>query len=216
MQNDTIRRFQEGRDTMIRKAVMLGVMIAGAVILWSTVTLPAQDKMFSYDYSFKPGTEPDGFRGITWQTDSATLDPLHTMEVISIVGPFIYYKKNKEDLHLVTVKLDDIIYEFWNGKFSGVIIRVRGDNQFQILKDYVFARFGPGQRSKVLEQLNVQDFYYNGIKTRMYLKYSDIDRTGELSLYSIALLSRQQKLDTLYLRERAREKIEAYEKAKRK
>ena len=201
---------------MLRKTVILGVMIAGAVILWSAGSLPAQDKMFSYNYSFKPGSEPDGFRGLKWQTDIATLDPLHTMEVIEIVGPFIYYKKNKEDLQLVTVKLDDITYEFWNGKFSGVMIKVRGDNQFQVLKDYVFARFGPGQRSKVLEQMNVQDFYYNGIKTRMYLKFSDIDRTGELSMYSIALLSKQQQLDTLYLRERAKETIDAYEKAKRK
>jgi hypothetical protein len=201
---------------MMRKTVMLGAMIAWTVILLSAGSLPAQDKMFSYNYSFKPGSEPDGFRGIKWQTDSASLDPLHTMEVVSIVGPFIYYKKNKEDLQLVTVKLDDIIYEFWNGKFSGIIIKVRGDNQFQILKDYVFARFGPGQRSKVLEQMNVQDFYYNGVKTRMYLKFSDIDRTGELSMYSIALLSKQQQLDTLYLRERAKETIDAYEKAKRK
>jgi hypothetical protein len=191
-------------------------MIAWAVILLSAMTLPAQDRMFTYNYSFKPGSEPDGFRGIKWQTDIATLDPLHTMEVIEILGPFVYYKKNKEDLYLVTVKLDNIIYEFWNGKFSGVMIKVRGNNQFQILKDYVFARFGPGQRSKVLEQLNVQDFYYNGVKTRMYLKYSDIDRTGELNMYSIALLSQQQKLDTLYLRERAKEKIDAWEKTKSK
>ena len=201
---------------MLRKTVLLGVMIAWAAILLSASILPAQDKMFSYNYSFKPGSEPDGFRGMKWQTDIATLDPLHTMEVIEILGPFVYYKKNKEDLYLVTVKLDNIIYEFWNGKFSGVIIKVRGNNQFQILKEYVFARFGPGQRSKVLEQLNVEDFYYNGIKTRMYLKYSDIDRTGELSSYSIALLSKQQKLDTLYLRERAKEKIDAWEKSKRK
>jgi len=201
---------------MIRKTVMLGAMIAWAVILGSAVSLPAQDKMFSYNYSFKPGSEPDGFRGIKWQTDIATLDPLHTMDIIEIMGPFTYYKKKKEDLQLVTVKLDDITYEFWNGKFSGVMIKVRGDNQFQILKEYVFARFGPGQRSKVLEQLNAQDFYYNGIKTRMYLKFSDIDRTGELSSYSIALISKQQRLDTLYLREKAKEKIEAYEKAKGK
>ena len=201
---------------MVRKTVFLGVMIAWAVILLSAMTLLAQDKMFTYNYSFKPGSEPDGFRGMKWQTDIATLDPLHTMEVIEILGPFVYYKKNKEDLYLVTVKLDNIIYEFWNGKFSGVIIKVRGNNQFQVLKDYVFARFGPGQRSKVLEQLNVQDFYYNGVKTRMYLRFSDIDRTGELSSYSIALLSKQQHIDTLYLRERAKEKINAWEKTKKK
>ena len=117
---------------------------------------------------------------------------------------------------MVTVKLDDIIYEFWNGKFSGVIVKVRGENQFQVLKDYVFARFGPGQRSKVLEQMNVQDFYYNGIRTRMYLKFSEIDRTGELSLYSIAILSKQQQRDNLYLREKAREKIDEYEKTRKK
>ena len=201
---------------MVRKTAIVGVLIAGAVILLSAMTLLAQDKMFTYNYSFKPGSERDGFRGIKWQTDSAALDPFHTMEVIEVMGPFTYYKKKQEDLHLVTVKLDDIIYEFWNGKFSGVIIKVRGDNQFQILKDYVFARFGPGQRSKVLEQLNVQNFYYNGVKTRMYLKFSDIDRTGELSLYSIALLSKQQNIDTLYLRERAKEKIDAWEKTKAK
>jgi len=201
---------------MPRKTVILGVLIAGALILGLSRAVPAQDKMFTYDYSFKPGSEPDGFRGIKWQTDVATLDPLHTMEPIEILGPFVYYKKNKEDLHLVTAKLDDIIYEFWNGKFSGVMIRVRGNNQFQILKDYVFARFGPGQRSKVLAQMDVQDFYYNGIKTRMSLKFSDIDYTGELSLYSIALLNQQQKLDTLYLRDQAKEKIEAYEKARSK
>jgi hypothetical protein len=197
---------------MVRKTAITGVLIAGAVILLSAMTLLAQDKMFTYNYSFKPGSEPDGFRGMKWQTDIATLDPLHTMEVIEIMGPFVYYKKNKEDLQLVTVKLDNIIYEFWNGKFSGVIVKVRGDNQFQILKEYVFARFGQGQRSKALEQLKVQDFYYNGVKTRMYLKFSDIDRTGELSSYSIALLNKQQHIDTLYLRERAKEKIKDWEK----
>jgi hypothetical protein len=201
---------------MLRKTVILGVLIAGAVVLGLARPVPAQDQMFTYDYSFKPGSEPDGFRGIKWQTDVATLDPLHTMEPIEILGPFVYYKKNQEDLHLVTVKLDNIIYEFWNGKFSGVIIRVKGNNQFQVLKAYVFARFGPGQRSKILTQMDVQDYYYNGIKTRMSLKFSDIDHIGELSLYSIALLNKQQKLDTLYLREQAKEAIDAYEKARGK
>jgi hypothetical protein len=200
----------------MKKAILLGVMVLWFLGLGSGMTLAAQGKMFTYDYTFQPGTEPDGFRGLKWQTDIATLDPLHTMEVIEIVGPFTYYKKNKEDLHYGTAELEDIIYEFWNGKFSGVILRVRGEKQFQKLKDYCIARFGPGQRSKTYERLNVQDYYYNGVKTRMYLRYSDIDRTGELSMYSIALLSKQQKVDTLYLRERAKEKIREWEKAKSK
>jgi hypothetical protein len=201
---------------MVRKTVLLGVMIVWAVLLSSAVIRAAQPKMFTYNYTFAPGTEPDGFRGIKWQTDIVTLDPFHTMEVIAIVGPFTYYTKIKEDLRYGTANLVNIVYEFWNGKFSGVVMKVKGEDQFQKLKEYCFARFGEGQRSKVYAQMQVQDFYYNGVKTRMYLKYSDIDRMGELSLYSIALLSQQQKIDTLYLREQAKEKIEAWEKAKGK
>jgi hypothetical protein len=188
---------------------MLKTVIWGSVIVLLSLVLSgpapaAPKKMFFYDYTFKPGTEPDGFRGIKWQTNIDALDPLHTMEVIAVVGPFTYYKKNKEDLHLVNVKLNDIVYEFWNGRFSGVIIKVKGERQFQILKDYCFARFGHGQRSKILQQMHVQDFYYNGVKTRMYLKYTDLDHTGELSMYSVAALSKQEKTDTQFYRQRAR------------
>lgn len=202
---------------MLKKAILLGVLMLLSLSLTSGAALAAPEKqMFTYNYTFKPGTEPDGFRGLKWRTDIATLNPLHTMEVLAVVGPFTYYKKNQEDLHLVNVKLDDIIYEFWNGKFSGVIIKVKGPRQFQILKDYVFARFGEGQRSKALQQMDVQDFYYNGVKTRMSLKYSDIEHTGELSLHSIALLAQQQKADTYFYRDRAKAQVEAWEKAKGK
>lgn len=201
---------------MLKKAALLVLTLLLSLVLLSGTAPAAPEKIFTYNYTFKPGTEPDGFRGLKWGTDIATLDPLHTMEVIAIVGPFVFYKKNKEDLHLVNVNVNDIIYEFWNGKFSGVIIKVKGQRQFQILKDYCFARFGEGQRSKVLQQMDVQDFYYNGVRTRMYLKYSDFEHEGELSLYSIALLNQQQKADTYYYRERAKSEIQAWEKGRGK
>jgi hypothetical protein len=201
---------------MIKNTVLFGLML---LLLGLTPDAQAKagkvaPKPFTYDYTFKPGSEPDGFRGLAWQTDIAALDPLHTMEVIEIIGPYTYYKKNREDVRLGLANLDSIIYEFWNGKFSGVMIKVRGDAEFQKLKDYCFARFGEGQRSATYARLGVQDFYYNGVKTRMYLRYSDFDRIGELNLYSIASLSRQQRTDTFYLRERAREQLRDWEKDK--
>jgi hypothetical protein len=208
--------FWEDLLNMIRRGILIGICAGLFWVFLGNPTPAASEKIFTYDYTFKHGSEPDGFRGLKWQTDIATLDPLHTMELIAVVGPFTYYKKNKEDLRLVTVPLDDIIYEFWNGKFSGVIIKVKGQRQFQVLKDYCFARFGEGQRSKILQQMDVQDFYYNGVRTRMYLKYSDMDRIGELAMYSIALLAKQQNQDTYYLRQQAKEQIEGWEKAKGK
>lgn len=196
--------------------LLLAAVLAAGPALAARAASPAPKPMFTYNYTFRPGTEPDGFRGIKWGTDIAALDPLHTMEVIAIVGPFTYYAKLKQDLRLVNVNLNDVIYEFWNGKFSGVILTVKGEREFQILKDYCFARFGEGQRSKILQQMEVQDYYYNGVKTRMNLKYSDLDHQGELSMYSIAILSHQQKADTYYLRERGKAEIDAWEKAKGK
>jgi len=201
---------------MIHKAILWGVVMLLCLGLGADAAPAPPAKMFTYDYTFKPGTEPDGFRGLKWSTDIATLDPLHTMELIAMIGPFTFYKKNKEELHLVNVELNNIIYEFWNGKFSGVIIKVKGERQFEILKEYCFSRFGEGQRSKILQQMNVQDYHYNGVKTRMYLKYSDLDHEGELALYSIALLNRQQLSDTYYYRERAKAQIQAIEKSKGK
>ena len=200
---------------MVKKSVCVGLLLLLSGLILAARGVPPS-KVFSYNYTFKPGTEPDGFRGIAWQTDIASLDPLHTMEVIEVLGPYTYYKKNRDDLHLGLANLQSIVYEFWNGKFSGVIIKVRGEMEFQRLKDYCFARFGPGQRSEVYQRLNVQDFYYNGIKTRMSLRYSDYDRIGELSLSSIAMLSKQQKTDDFYLRSRAREQLRDWEKTKGK
>jgi hypothetical protein len=201
---------------MRKTTLMLVFLVFWAMALGPETTPAAPPQFLIYNYTFASGSEPDGFRGIKWQTDVATLDPLHTMEVIEIVGPFTYYRKNREDLRYGTADLTSVVYEFWNGQFSGVFLKVRGAEEFQKLKDYCFARFGEGQRSEVYARMQVQDFYYNGVKTRMTLKYSDMDREGELAMYSIALLSKQQRLDVLTLREKAREKIREWERARGK
>jgi hypothetical protein len=200
---------------MVKKSVCIGLLLLFSGLILAARGLPP-NKVFSYNYTFKPGTEPDGFRGIPWQKDIAALDPLHTMEVIEILGPYTYYRKNHEDLHLGMADLQSIVYEFWNGKFSGVMIKVKGEKEFQRLRNYCFSRFGPGQRSEVYQRLDVQDFYYNGLKTRMSLRYSDYDRIGELNMSSIAMLSKQQKTDDFYLRSRAREQLRHWEKSKGK
>ena len=80
------------------------------------------------------------------------------MEVIEIIGPFVYYKKNKEDLQLVTVKLDDIIYEFWNGKFSGVMIKVRGQQPIPNPERLCFCQVRSGTEVKGLGTIKCPGF----------------------------------------------------------
>lgn len=189
-----------------------GVALA-IIILFLAGPLGAAGKpMAQYDYTFQIGSEPDGFRGFKWQTAIAALDPWRTMDCIELVGEFAYYQKKQEDLHLGLANLESIIYEFWNGRFSSVIITTRGQQNYAKLKDYIFARYGVGQRSPIYEKMEVQDFMWNGYQTRMYLRYSDLDRVGVLSLHSIAMLNKQQRYDTYVIKERLMEKLKELEK----
>jgi hypothetical protein len=186
--------------------------IFALLLVFLTGALEAQGQFLVSPYTFKMGTDPNGFRGLKWQTRIETLDPLHTMECVAIEGPFTYYVKNKENLNLGLAKAEDIVYEFWQGKFSGVMVRIKGDANYQRLKDYVFARYGAGKRSPAYARLDIPHYYWDGPLTRMYLKYQEVDRAGELSLFSIGIMNRQQKADAYFLREQARDAISRWEK----
>jgi hypothetical protein len=154
-------------------------------------------KVLYYDNTFAPGTEPDGFDGIKWGTDIATLDPWKNMELLTKVGLSTYYKRKKADLTFGLAHLDEIIYEFWDGKFAGVVVRTTGYSNYIFLKEYCFKRFGPGDRTRANEKMAVQDFFWNGYETRMTLTYSERYRTGEVRLVSIKMENQRRSMRKL-------------------
>ncbi len=171
---------------------------------------------FTFDYTFKAESEPDGFRGIKWQQALSTLNPFNTMDLLELVGPNASYRKYSENLTLGSAKLQTITYEFWNGKFAGVVIKVKGPEDYRKLREYCFNQYGPGKRSQVYASMDVQDFVWNGYLTKMYLRYSDMDRMGELGLYSIAILNKKQRADNLFQKELDKSLFKEWEKPKGK
>jgi len=169
-----------------------------------------------FNYTFQADSEPDGFRGVKWQTDIARLDPWKTLEVVEVYGNSVFYRKKQEDLRLGQAPVQDIIYEFWNGKFASVLVITRHDPNYGKLRDYVFARYGEGYRPEAFRQVDVQDFVWNGYFTKMYLNYSDIDRTGKLALYSIAMMNRKAQYDKALLHEIYGELLKPEGKPKKK
>jgi len=64
--------------------------------------------------NFKPGSEPDGFRGIRWGTPISLLDQ---MVQVWEEGDLRYYEREGDVLEIGGAKLHKIIYVFWNDRF---------------------------------------------------------------------------------------------------
>ncbi len=199
---------------------LIKFFILALVLIWpgdaAAQRRPQPHPTLKFNYTFQADSEPDGFRGIKWQTDIAKLDPWKTMDLVEVYGNSVFYRKKQEDLRLGQAPVQDIIYEFWNGKFASVLVVTRHDPNYGKLRDYVFAKYGEGYRPEAYKMADVQDFVWNGYITKMYLNYSDMDRTGKLALYSIAIMNRKGQYDKALLHEIYQELLKQEGKPKKK
>ena len=136
----------------------------------------------------KPGTEPDGFRGIKWGT---SIDDLAGMEYYgtdtSYGGIRVYTKKN-EDLKIGAANLELVEYGFWQGKFSDGWIHTIGSINWRGLKEATFEKFGAGYQ----DNEDIENFVWGGPQTMMTLKYSEITEKGALFIFSIVIYEQQK------------------------
>ena len=92
---------------------------------------------------FKPGSEPDGFRGIRWGTDVATLSG--TLSGMIQTGQEVYVQTTG-DLKIEGVNFKEIIYCFQENKFVAVEARTSGYINCLKLESALFKKFGWGQK----------------------------------------------------------------------
>ena len=59
-------------------------------------------------------SEPDGFRGIKWATEAASISGINQ---IAGEGNLLLYEKSDDQLQMGEVKLDQVIYGFYKGRF---------------------------------------------------------------------------------------------------
>lgn len=58
--------------------------------------------------------EPDGFRGIKWRAEVSSVSGLHQ---IGGQGNVLLYEKNDDKLQMGKVRLDQVVYGFYKGRF---------------------------------------------------------------------------------------------------
>jgi len=152
--------------------------------------------------NFKPGSEPDGFRGIKWGTKLLAAFPnlkkIKRVKSSSESYPFLEsYLKDEEDLKLGRANLETIEYGFWDEKFQGVGIVAKDPEDWYGLKEATFEKFGKGfQPSK-----HGEEYEWRGKKTRAILVRKEETKLGELFIGSEESL---KELET-YIKQKAKE-----------
>jgi hypothetical protein len=177
---------------------------------------------FAFAQSFKPGSEPEGFRGVRWGTDISTLSGMEHYRTSEIGGTLPVdlwdldrgaliekidletYLKTGDELRMGGAELEKIEYGFWRGKFCEVTVTARGPENWVSLREAVFEEFGKGKLSRFsppLGSIEEFDWYFRVGKTaEMELIYRSSSRIGKFWMGSALL--REQLFEEL--RERAK------------
>ena len=136
---------------------------------------------------FKPNSEPDGFAGIKWATEFSEVksDMVESRSISNPTEPDvkikIFYTKKGDNLKMGEVQLDKIEYGFWKGKFAEGQITATGLENFDLLKKFLFEKYGTVDKS-------AQGLYsWNGPVTRIALRYDESTKTSLLTITSTTI-----------------------------
>jgi len=126
---------------------------------------------------FRPGSEPDGFRGIKWGTNISTLKDM--VFLMAIEKNVKRYERKADELKIGKAKLDYIHYEFRNGKFYLVEMWFHGIENFNHAKEVMFETYGRGRNMSE----KTESYFWEGEKTDMIMIF-DADMGGGITISS--------------------------------
>jgi len=124
--------------------------------------------------TFKPGSEPNGFRGLKWGTH---ISELSDMIQVWEDGDRKYYEKKGDFLEIGGAKLHKIVYVFWQDRLYEARVAILKDygnmndelTNFKIVRGLCFDKFGERKRPF----LGKEEYSWFGDTTWMYLGYEE-------------------------------------------
>lgn len=178
---------------MRKISVFLMIMFC---FIFSGSTVCAQERFLN----FKSGTEPDGFRGIKWETNIKTLKGLTYIRTDPSWGGQKIYSRKSDELRIGAAELNSIVYGFWRDRFTDVLIKASSLANCDALKDATFEKFGEGYKPNRF----LKEYLWNGNVTGIRFEYNEI--SDKCSWYTFSKeINKQQEH---YLKEKARKGAE--------
>ncbi len=142
---------------------MKRIIVIG-IVIWLVLALSVG--AFAFE------NEPDGFRGLKWGDP-----PSKEMEYLDDIGGLKNYTLPDDKMSIGSAKFYLIVYGFYEGRFFGITLYFRGENNYDLLETICKERYG----SEKLEE----GFYaldWTGQKSFITLRYNIVKETGFLLL----------------------------------
>ena len=141
---------------------------------------------------FRAGSEPDGFRGISWGTKISDLNGLSLLRREPGYGEVDVYSRAGESVVMGTVAAAAVEYFFWRGIFYRGSVLTATAEDYSKLREAVFARYGVGELDPS-PLPGTTSFSWEGDVTAMRLQYQEAARSGSLVLTSQKIWLRMQQ-----------------------
>jgi len=182
------------RERLCKAGWLIGCIASGIILMSSLTYAQIPGK-------FKPGSEPDGFRGIQWEQDISTVKGLVYFATDPSYGGIKKYKRNGDELKIGAAELENILYGFWQNRFSSVTIYIEGYTNWTNLKEAAFERFGEGFQSNEY----IERYAWFGEDVWMLLEYNEFSREGSLFMASQKITDQQKEWEKQKAKEGAKE-----------
>jgi hypothetical protein len=115
--------------------------------------------------------EPNGFRNIPWGTPIESVQAeMAKVEGAKEGASDLFYKRRGDEMKIGEATLSDLAYNFYKGRFAGVLIDTKGITNEQSLIRAFSAQFGPGKQAN--RYLN--DFLWFGAVAEAYVSCKPI------------------------------------------
>lgn len=126
--------------------------------------------------------EPDGFRGIEWETHVSKVKGLQNKDTVYSPGDITYTREN-DNLEVAGVKVEIIRYLFTGDKFTGVNIKFNNGVNYNLIKEWFFREYGNPNHEKNVNSI-VEDYMWKGNKTLIRLFYLRLNGNGSIYIFS--------------------------------
>lgn len=125
--------------------------------------------------------EPDGFRGIKWETHVSKVKRLQNKDTIYSYGEITYTREN-DNLEVAGGKVEIIRYLFTGEKFTGVNIKFKNDVNYKLIKEWFFREYGNPNYKKNINPM-IEDYMWKGNKSFIRLFYLKLNGGGSIDIF---------------------------------
>lgn len=125
--------------------------------------------------------EPDGFRGIKWETPIS--DNANEMTLAEGDGLQKFYKRKNDKMTIGDAKLTDVHYVYWSNKFSGAMLRSKGTIEKSAMILAMQTTFGEGQKPNQY----MDKYYWTGATTSISLTCNSLNSDCTVFIRSVKI-----------------------------